>query len=65
LVNIILDKDRIIVISKSDLIDKKRKDEISLEISKKIKNIPFDFISSVSNQGLVELKDDLWKVLNP
>ena len=61
----LLDKDRIIVISKSDLIDKKRKDEISLEISKKIKNIPFDFISSVSNQGLVELKDDLWKVLNP
>ena len=61
----LLDKDRIIVISKSDLIDKKRKDKISLEISKKIKNIPFDFISSVSNQGLVELKDDLWKVLNP
>jgi len=60
-----LDKDRIIVVSKSDLIDKKRKDKISLEISKKIKNIPFDFISSVSNQGLVELKDDLWKVLNP
>jgi len=61
----LLDKDRIIVISKSDLIDKNRKDKISLEISKKIKNIPFDFISSVSNQGLVELKDDLWKVLNP
>tara|TARA_B100000780_G_scaffold171749_1_gene120221 strand:+ start:1947 stop:2948 length:1002 start_codon:yes stop_codon:yes gene_type:complete len=61
----LLDKDRIIVVSKSDLIDKKRKDKISLEISKKIKNIPFDFISSVSNQGLVELKDDLWKVLNP
>jgi len=61
----LLDKDRIIVISKSDLIDKNRKDKISLEISKKIKNIPFDFISSVSNQGLVELKDNLWKVLNP
>jgi len=61
----LLDKDRIIVISKSDLIDKNRKDKISLEISKKIKNIPFDFISSVSNQGLVELKDDLWEVLNP
>ncbi|MGY8945966.1 MAG: GTPase ObgE [Flavobacteriales bacterium] len=61
----LLDKDRLIVVSKSDLIDQKRKDKISLEISKKIKNIPFDFISSVSNQGLVELKDDLWKLLNP
>ena len=61
----LLDKDRIIVVSKSDLIDKKRKDKISLEISKKIKNVTFDFISSVSNQGLVKLKDDLWKLLNP
>ena len=61
----LLDKDRIIVVSKSDLIDQKRKDKITLEISKEIKNISFDFISSVSNQGLVELKDDLWKLLNP
>jgi hypothetical protein len=35
-----------------------------MEISEKIKNIPFDFISSVSSQGLVELKDNLWKLLN-
>ena len=61
----LLDKDRIIVVSKSDLIDQKRKDKIALEISKEIKNISFDFISSVSNQGLIELKDDLWKLLNP
>ena len=61
----LLDKDRIIVISKSDLIDQKRKDKIAREISKNIKNISFDFISSVSSQGLVKLKDDLWKLLNP
>ena len=61
----LLDKDRIIVISKSDLINQERKDKISKEVSKKIKNIPFDFISSVSSQGLVELKDNLWKLLNP
>ena len=60
----LLDKDRIIIISKSDLIDQERKHKISMEISKKIKNIPFDFISSVSSQGLVELKDNLWKLLN-
>ena len=60
----LLDKDRIIIISKSDLIDQERKHKIGMEISKKIKNIPFDFISSVSSQGLVELKDNLWKLLN-
>ena len=60
----LLDKDRIIIISKSDLIDQERKYKIGMEISKKIKNIPFDFISSVSSQGLVELKDNLWKLLN-
>ena len=60
----LLDKERIIAISKSDLIDKKKIDKISTEISKKIKNIPFNFISSVSNSGLTELKDALWKVLN-
>lgn len=60
----LLDKDRIIIVSKSDLIDQERKEKISKEISTKINNIPFDFISSVSSQGLVELKDNLWKLLN-
>ncbi len=59
-----MDKDRIIAISKSDLINKSRIKEIGLEIEKNIKNIPYCFISSVSNFGLTELKDDLWKVLN-
>ncbi len=60
----LMDKDRIIAISKSDLINKSRMKEIGLEIEKNIKNIPYCFISSVSNFGLTELKDDLWKVLN-
>lgn len=60
----LLDKQRVIAISKTDLINKKRMDEISLEIQKKINDIPFNFISSVSNSGLTELKDGLWKVLN-
>lgn len=60
----LLDKQRVIAISKTDLIDNKRMDEISLEIQKEIKDIPFNFISSVSNSGLTELKDGLWKVLN-
>ena len=60
----LLDKQRVIAISKTDLINKKRMDEISLEIQKKINDISFNFISSVSNSGLTELKDGLWKVLN-
>ena len=60
----LLDKQRIIAISKSDLIDDKAKLKIKKDISSKINDIPFEFISSVSNIGLVEIKDLLWKVLN-
>ena len=60
----LLDKQRIIAISKSDLIDDKAKLKDKKNISKNIKNVPFEFISSVSNIGLVEIKDLLWKVLN-
>jgi GTP-binding protein len=28
------------------------------------KNVPYIFISSLTNKGLVELKDLLWKALN-
>ncbi len=60
----LLDKQRIIAISKSDLINDKAKFKAKKNISKNIKNVPFEFISSVSNIGLVEIKDLLWKVLN-
>lgn len=57
----LLDKDRILAISKSDLLD----DELKAEIRQ---DLPSDldclFISSVAQQGLQELKDKLWKVLN-
>jgi len=60
----LLDKQRLIAISKSDLLDKKQTSKIKKNISNKIKDVPFEFISSVSNIGLVEIKDLLWKVLN-
>ena len=60
----LLDKQRIIAVSKSDLVDDKTKLKIKKNISKNIKGVPFEFISSVSNIGLVEIKDLLWKVLN-
>ena len=58
-----LDKSRLIAITKSDLLDDELRDEIRLEIGKKIKE-EFIFISSISNVGLVELKDKIWEMLN-
>lgn len=56
----LLDKDRLLAISKSDLLD----DELKEEIEKELPNIPHIFMSSVAQQGLVELKDMLWSSIN-
>lgn len=57
----LLDKDRLLAISKSDMLD----DELKTEIEKELpKDIPHLFISSVTQTGLQELKDTLWKMLN-
>ena len=58
-----LDKSRLIAITKSDLLDGELTREIELEIKGKIKE-EFIFISSISNTGLTELKDKIWKMLN-
>ena len=58
-----LDKSRLIAITKSDLLDDELMDEIRLEIRDKIQE-DFIFISSISNVGLVELKDKIWEMLN-
>ena len=57
----LLDKDRILAISKSDMLDKELKTEISKDLPK---DLPCLFISSVAQQGLTELKDLIWKQLN-
>ena len=54
----LLDKEKILAISKSDLLDKELKDEIKNQLPK---NISALFISSVSQEGLMELKDEIWK----
>lgn len=56
-----LQKDFVIAISKSDMLDDELKNEIKNELPE---NIPHIFISSVTNKGLTELKDLLWKKLN-
>ena len=57
----LLDKDRILAISKSDMLDDELKEEIAKDLPK---DIPSLFISSVAQQGLTELKDVIWKKLN-
>ena len=58
-----MDKDRFIAISKSDMLDEELKYEMSEELNKNL-NVPYLFISSVAQQGLTELKDKLWVMLN-
>lgn len=59
-----LDKDRIIAISKSDMLDDELKAELNEELKAKFKGIQYLFISSVAQQGLEKLKDLLWLNLN-
>ena len=56
-----LQKDFIIAISKSDMLD----DELKAAIVKELpENIPHIFISSATQTGLTQLKDLLWTTLN-
>ena len=57
----LLHKQFVLAVSKSDLLDQELMKAIEKELPK---NIPHVFISSVTGQGLVELKDLLWNVLN-
>ncbi len=56
----LMDKQRLLAITKADLLD----DELQKEMEKEIKGIPHVFISSISKKGLVELKDKIWEAVN-
>ncbi|AFL80210.1 Obg family GTPase CgtA [Aequorivita sublithincola DSM 14238] len=60
----LLDKERLVAISKSDMLDDELKAEMKKVLDKEFKGIPYMFISSVAHQGLTELKDKLWTMLN-
>ncbi len=57
----LLQKDFVIAISKSDMLDEELKEAIKKELPA---TIPLVFISSLTNKGLTELKDLLWDTLN-
>ena len=56
----LLDKKRVLAISKSDLLD----EELMEEIRRDLPGLPRVFISSVTGYGISTLKDMLWKVMN-
>jgi GTP-binding protein len=56
----LLDKARVLAITKSDLLD----DELKNELEKELPDLPFVFISSFSMSGMNKLKDMIWYELN-
>ncbi|MDA9066854.1 GTPase ObgE [Flavobacteriales bacterium] len=57
----LLDKDRILAITKCDMLDEELTEEIRAELPEGIETI---FISSVAQKGITELKDLLWKFIS-
>ncbi len=60
----LLDKERIVVISKSDLINQKERLAIKNKLKTNLQKIESHFISAVALEGVVELKDLIWNKLN-
>ena len=56
----LLDKHRMLAITKCDMAD----EEIKKEIKKELPDVRYAFISSVTGEGITELKDMLWSELN-
>ena len=54
-------KDKVLAITKSDMLDESLKQEIEASLPK---DIPHVFISSFTQEGIPELKDMLWKALH-
>tara|TARA_Y100001933_G_scaffold256290_1_gene300743 strand:- start:741 stop:1742 length:1002 start_codon:yes stop_codon:yes gene_type:complete len=57
----LLDKERLLAITKCDLLDDELMTELKGEFPKDVKVV---CISSVSQQGLTELKDEIWKLIH-
>lgn len=57
----LMDKQRLLAISKCDMLDELMMEQMKADIPD---NIPYTFISSVSQIGLLELKDNIWRALN-
>jgi GTP-binding protein len=57
----LLDKQRVLAITKSDMLDEEMIEQMKREVPKEL---PHVFISSVSGYNVSQLKDMLWRLLN-
>jgi GTPase len=57
----LLDKQRLLAITKSDMLDEELMTEMKAELPDDVEAI---FISSVTQQGIQELKDKIWQTIN-
>lgn len=57
----LMDKSRVLAISKSDMLDDELRNELAAELPE---GVPAVFISAVTGQGIAELKDLLWREIN-
>lgn len=62
----LLDKNRVLGISKCDMLDEELFEEVKKDLKKKFKDkkVPVVYFSSHTQEGLQELKDLLWKAIN-
>lgn len=63
----LLDKKRILGISKADLMDDELEEEMRKDLNKRLKGknkVPFVFFSSASQKNITQLKDMLWEQMN-
>lgn len=60
----LLDKQRLVAISKADMLDEELQEEMDALLKEELKDVEYLFISSVAQKGIQELKDKLWSLLN-
>src|SRR5690625_1292496 len=59
----LLDKERLVAISKSDMLDEELTREMTAVLDAEFTDVKYLFISSVAGKGLTKLKDLLWEML--
>lgn len=60
----LLDKDRLVAISKSDMLDEELESEIAQLLKPVLGDTPFIFFSAVAQKGITALKDTLWGMIH-
>jgi GTP-binding protein len=56
----LMDKKRLLVISKSDMLD----EELMAAIKKELPRVPHLFVSSATGYNITKLKDKLWEMIS-